>query len=88
MDRHHALRSFAACDPSGRLVVGVANTGGEAIATALQLGQHGAPLAGGAEAWVLEAGGGGGLLDESARGYERPTDPALRARRSSHRLLV
>ena len=60
----------------------------EAIATALRLGQHGAPLAGGAEAWVLEAGGGGGLLDESARGYERPTDPALRARRSSHRLLV
>ncbi|EOD07895.1 hypothetical protein EMIHUDRAFT_217873 [Emiliania huxleyi CCMP1516] len=49
---HHALRSFAACDPSGRLVVGVANAGGEAIATALQLGQHGAPLAGGAEAWV------------------------------------
>lgn len=56
-DTHRELRSFAACDPLGRLVVGVANVGDEAASVIVQLASGPTVTEQPRDEWVLTSGG-------------------------------
>ena len=55
-DTHRELRSFAACDPGGKLVVGVANMGDVEAMVDVQLSSGKSTVNQTHDQWVLEAG--------------------------------